>query len=102
MSSPPKTSTAERRARRMIALYPPDRRRRYAEEFTALMIDEIEERPHVPRRTLNVVRCAIREQLAAHGARRTAQPATEPPRWPACASPPRSRRSRALRSCRWP
>ena len=46
---------AERRARRLVHLYPKAWRDRYGDEFTALLISEFEEEPTSIRRTADVV-----------------------------------------------
>lgn len=49
----------ERRAQRLVRWYPRDWRRRYGEEFTQLLADDIEERPRSWRRTLDVAQSGL-------------------------------------------
>jgi len=57
---------ADRRARRLLRWYPKEWRRRYGEEFTQLLADDIDARPRSWQRTVDVARSG----LAAHVARR--------------------------------
>jgi hypothetical protein len=57
---------ADRRARRLLRWYPKSWRLRYGEEFTQLLIDDIDDRPHSWHRTLDVARSG----LAARAARK--------------------------------
>ncbi|HEU5243039.1 MAG TPA: hypothetical protein VFU33_01445 [Gaiellaceae bacterium] len=54
---------AERRARRLLRWYPQAWRARYGEEFTQLLVDDIRERPHSWRRTLDVARSGLAARL---------------------------------------
>ncbi|HVX22698.1 MAG TPA: hypothetical protein VHB02_15220 [Acidimicrobiales bacterium] len=56
-----------RRARRLLRWYPPAWRDRYGDEFTELLVADLEERPHAPGRTLDVVRGGAVARLAAAG-----------------------------------
>lgn len=67
MSATPADEHAERRARRLIRAYPGSWRRRYGEEFTQLLVDDIHDRPHAPSRTVDVIRSGLRARLAAAG-----------------------------------
>jgi hypothetical protein len=58
---------SERRAERLTRLYPRAWRERYGEEFAQLLIDDLSERPHAPRRDLDVVGHALWAQLAHRG-----------------------------------
>jgi hypothetical protein len=60
-------TTAERRAERMLRSYPRVWRDRYGDEFHALLADDLAERPHCPRRDLDVVRAGLAARLSACG-----------------------------------
>lgn len=72
MSAP---DDARRRAKRLVAIYPPAWRARYGEEFTELLVDDFEERPRSWRRTADVVAVATLARLGIAG---TATVALEP------------------------
>ena len=55
---------ADRRARRLVRWYPKEWRARYGEEFTQLLIDDIDERPRSWRRTFDVARGGLAAQIA--------------------------------------
>ena len=55
---------AERRARRLVRWYPKEWRRRYGEEFTQLLTDDIGDRPRSWHRTLDVARGGLAAQMA--------------------------------------
>jgi hypothetical protein len=59
-------SPAER-ARHLVRWYPRGWRARYGEEFVALLIDDITERPWSPRRAADVVRSGLTARLRAGG-----------------------------------
>ena len=68
MSSPGGPArSAERRARRLVHWYPRGWRDRYGDEFVALLVDDITERPFAPGRCADVVRCGLGERLSAEG-----------------------------------
>lgn len=54
---------AERRARRLLRWYPQRWRARYGDEFTQLLIDDINERPCSWRRTLDVAQSGLAARL---------------------------------------
>jgi hypothetical protein len=54
----------DRRARRLVRWYPKEWRRRYGEEFTQLLVDDIDERPRSWQRTLDVARGGLAAQMA--------------------------------------
>jgi hypothetical protein len=58
---------AARRAARLLRCYPSAWRDRYGEEFTELLISDIQERPQSAARTLDVVRGAALARLAVAG-----------------------------------
>ena len=60
-------STVRRRAGRLLSCYPREWRARYGEEFTELLVDDIDERPHSFRRGLDVARGGIVARLAVAG-----------------------------------
>jgi len=64
MSRPPRP---DRRAARLVRWYPRSWRARYGEEFVALLVDDISERPRAPRRTLDVMRGGLFARLTAGG-----------------------------------
>jgi hypothetical protein len=49
----------QKRAQRLLHWYPGSWRRRFGDEFAALMEDELAERPHNSRRTLDVIRTGL-------------------------------------------
>ena len=57
----------ERNARRLVRLYPRPWRRRFGDEFEQLLIDEIRDRRHSPRRVADVVAHALLAHLTAAG-----------------------------------
>jgi hypothetical protein len=59
--------SSERRAERFTRLYPTAWRERYGEEFAQLLVDDLRERPHAPRRDLDVVGHALWARLAYRG-----------------------------------
>jgi hypothetical protein len=65
MSDP--SQAAAKRAQRLLRLYPPAWRARYAEEFTQLLIDDISERPRSLARTADVCRSGLLARLAGVG-----------------------------------
>lgn len=62
-----KDAPAGRRAARLLRWYPESWRARYGEEFTELLISDIEERPRSAARTLDVARGGIVARLTAAG-----------------------------------
>jgi hypothetical protein len=58
---------AERRARRLVRLYPRAWRARYGEEFTQFLIDDLADRPRSPARTADVLRSGVMARLARAG-----------------------------------
>jgi hypothetical protein len=58
---------SERRAHRLLRCYPPGWRARYGEEFVALLVDEMEERPRSLRRTVDVIGSGALARLASAG-----------------------------------
>ena len=50
----PETARQERSARRLLRWYPREWRDRYGEEFTALLVDDMDERPRSMHRSMNV------------------------------------------------
>jgi hypothetical protein len=58
---------AERRARLLLRLYPAHWRARYGEEFAQLLIDDITERPHSLRRTVDVLRAGLLARMSGLG-----------------------------------
>ena len=60
-------STVRRRAARLLSCYPREWRARYGEEFTELLMAEMEERPHSFRRVLDVARGGFVARLAVAG-----------------------------------
>jgi hypothetical protein len=63
----PAPDAAERRAARLTRLYPRAWRERYGEEFAALLVDDILERPRSVSRVASVVRCGTTARLVAAG-----------------------------------
>jgi hypothetical protein len=57
-------ASPERRAGRLVRWYPKAWRRRYGEEFTELLVDDIAERPRSWHRTLDVVRSGLAAQMS--------------------------------------
>lgn len=62
-----RVDTAARRARRLLACYPPAWRARYGEEFTQLLLDDMCERPRSIVRTADVIRSGLLARLANAG-----------------------------------
>ncbi len=60
-------TTTRRRARRLLHWYPRNWRRRYGDEFAALLASEIAERPHHWRRTADVARGGVVARLTNAG-----------------------------------
>jgi hypothetical protein len=60
-------SPEQRRAERLVRLYPVPWRARFGDEFTQLLIDDISERPRSWRRTADVVRTGTLARLATVG-----------------------------------
>jgi hypothetical protein len=60
---------AARRAARLLRWYPRSWRERYGDEFTELLISDIEERPRSTARTLDVIRGGAFSRLSAAGLR---------------------------------
>jgi hypothetical protein len=60
-------SKARRRAARLLSCYPRAWRTRYGEEFSELLMAEMEERPHSSRRVLDVARGGFVARLAVAG-----------------------------------
>lgn len=58
---------SERRAQRLLRCYPRVWRERYGDELTALLIDDLADRPRSLRRDLDVVRAGLCARLAACG-----------------------------------
>ena len=58
---------AARRAERLLRWYPGRWRDRYGDEFAELLVCDIEERPHAPGRTMDVVRGGLVARLSAVG-----------------------------------
>jgi hypothetical protein len=56
-----------RRATHLVSFYPCEWRTRYGEEFTELLVAELEERPHSFRRVLDVARGGVVARLAVAG-----------------------------------
>ena len=56
-----------RRARRLARWYPPTWRARYGEEFTELLVADLEERPHSASRAVDVARSGLLARLTAGG-----------------------------------
>jgi hypothetical protein len=56
-----------RRAVRMTLLYPRSWRDRYGDEFVELMVADMAERPRSARRSVDLVRCAVRARAEAVG-----------------------------------
>lgn len=63
----PEAQAIDRRARRLLRLYPREWRSRYGDEFHELLIAEMEERPHSVRRMLDVVRSGLFARIATTG-----------------------------------
>lgn len=61
--------TPAQRAERLLRCYPRDWRERYGEEFAELLESEIAERPHDPRRTLDVTWNGVLARLSLVGLR---------------------------------
>ncbi|MBO0768387.1 MAG: hypothetical protein J2O48_06850 [Solirubrobacterales bacterium] len=62
-----KANLAERRAARLVRLYPRAWRERYGDELLDLLVADIEERPRAHTRTLDVVRCALPLRIRQFG-----------------------------------
>ncbi|MGH3166908.1 MAG: hypothetical protein ACRDN0_13610, partial [Trebonia sp.] len=62
-----KDTPAGRHAARLLRWYPESWRARYGDEFTELLISDIEERPRSAARTLDVARGGIVARLTAAG-----------------------------------
>ena len=62
---------AERRARRLLHWYPERWRARYGDEFTQLLIDDINDQPRSWRRTLNIAQRGLATRLPRELPRRT-------------------------------
>lgn len=60
---------ADRRARRLLRWYPRRWRARYGDEFAQLLIDDISDRPHSWRRTLDVAQSGLAVRLARPSSR---------------------------------
>jgi hypothetical protein len=58
---------ARRRAERLLRWYPLEWRARYGEEFTELLVAELEERPRSPRRSVDLARSGLIARLAVAG-----------------------------------
>jgi hypothetical protein len=69
--------TAERRAKQLLRCYPAAWRARYGDEFAALLLDELHERPRSARRTADVVFSGLLARAQAAG---LAGPQLEPER----------------------
>jgi hypothetical protein len=70
-----------RQARRLVRWYPREWRARYGDEFTELLVADLDERPHAPLRTFDVAVSGATARLAAAGvAGRTLDPETQPAR----------------------
>lgn len=65
MSDP--SSTAARRAERLVRWYPGAWRERYGEEFTQLLVDDMSERPRSVGRTADVLRSGLLARLTNMG-----------------------------------
>jgi hypothetical protein len=61
------SATARHRAERLLRWYPGEWRARYGEEFTELLVAELEEHPRSLRRTFDVARNGITARVAATG-----------------------------------
>jgi hypothetical protein len=59
--------SAERRAARLLRWYPQEWRRRYGDEFWALLVDEFSERPRSARRALDVAFSGLLARVRAAG-----------------------------------
>ena len=59
--------SAARRAQRLVRCYPAEWRTRYGDEFTALLIDDINERPRSLTRTMDVLRTGLLVRLTLAG-----------------------------------
>jgi hypothetical protein len=59
--------SSARRAERLVRWYPRVWRERYGEEFTALLIEDLAERPRWSGRTLNIMGSGVVARLAAAG-----------------------------------
>jgi hypothetical protein len=60
-------STLERRAQRLLRWYPASWRERYGEEFTELLVAELDERPDWSGRTMNIVGNGVLARLSGAG-----------------------------------
>jgi hypothetical protein len=60
-------TTARQRTARWLRWYPREWRARYGQEFTELLVADMEERPHSTRRALDVVRGGLTARLTASG-----------------------------------
>jgi hypothetical protein len=63
----PNETRVRRRASRLVRWYPREWRARYGDEFTELLVADLEERPHSLHRELDVVRGGFVARLAATG-----------------------------------
>lgn len=61
------SATARRRAGRLLRWYPREWRARYGEEFTELLVAELEEQPRSLRRSVDLARSGLTARLAAAG-----------------------------------
>ena len=61
------SAPARRRAERMLRWYPKEWRARYGEEFTELLVAELEEQPRSLRRDIDLARSGLTARLAAAG-----------------------------------
>lgn len=61
------TGTERQRAERLLRWYPREWRARYGEEFTELLVAELEEHPRSCRRSVDVARSGLTARLAAAG-----------------------------------
>ncbi len=69
-----------RRARRLLRWYPREWRARYGEEFTAFLVDELDERPHSAARFVDVIASGTMARLAVAGLAGTALAPADRPR----------------------
>jgi hypothetical protein len=61
------SASARHRAERQLRWYPKEWRARYGEEFTELLVEELEERPRAIRRTVDLARSGLTARLASAG-----------------------------------